>query len=61
MDRLRDETDQIIDETLKRINVDVLLANPDKALKLIVLNFIKENNNLFKQASNEGIKLAKSL
>jgi hypothetical protein len=61
MDQLRDETDQEVDKMLKRINVKSLLIDPNRAMKVFVLEFVKKNNKLFKRARVEGKKLAKSL
>jgi len=61
MDLLREQTDLKVDEILKKVNVELLLNDPEKALKLIVLTLIKDNSILFKQARDEGKKLATSL
>ncbi len=61
MDLLREQTDFKVDELLKKVNVKSLLIDSDKALKLIILTLIKENSILFKQAQNEGKKLARGL
>lgn len=61
LDLLREQTDHKVDETLKGIDVKVLLKNPDEAMKLIALKIIKDNSGLFKQARIEGQELAKSL
>jgi len=61
MDQLRDETDQEVDKMLKRINVKSLLIDPNRAMKVFVLEFLKKNNGLFKRARVEGKKLASSL
>ena len=44
MDKLRDETDLKVDETLKKINVNELIANPKEVLRFAVLQFLKKNN-----------------
>jgi hypothetical protein len=61
MDQLRDETDQEVDKMLKRINVKSLLIDPNRAMKVFVLEFLKKKNGLFKRARVEGKKLANSL
>jgi len=61
MDKSRDEVDKNVDEDLKKIDIKLLIANPDKYLKLFVLTFIKKNNKLFLDANKHGKTLAKSL
>ena len=61
LDILRDESAEEVDKLLKKINLDILLSNPEKALKLAILNYLKDNSELFKKARNEGQKLAASL
>ena len=61
MDELRNETDKRIDEILSSLNIDNLLENPEKFLKILVLKFLTDNNKMFKQATTEGKKLAESL
>lgn len=60
MDKLRDETDLLIDEMLKKLDINKILTD-NQYLKIKTLQFIKNNNNLFKSARVEGNKLAKSL
>ena len=61
MDLLREQANEKVDATFKKINIDVLLDDPKKILSLFTVNFIKKNNKLFKNARIEGKKLAESL
>lgn len=61
MDKAREEVDSNVDDSLKKIDIKLLIANPEKYLKLFVLTFIKKNNKLFLDASKHGKSLAKSL
>ena len=61
MDELRDETDLKVDETLARLDVNKLMTDPKETLRFAILQFLKKNNWMFKQARREGIKLADSL
>ena len=61
MDELRDESDVQVDGTLKNLDVNKLIANPKEILRFTILQFIKKNNWMFKQARQQGIKLTKSL
>lgn len=65
MDILRESSNEAIDAMIARIKPRALLMQDRqknvKMFKLLYLQYLKDNGNLFTKARKEGEKLAKSL
>ena len=65
MDKLRDQSNEAVDEMFSKIKPGVLLnASKDervKLFKMLYLNYLKQNAGLFMKAKDEGKKLGESL
>jgi hypothetical protein len=60
-DDLREQAEKLIDEHLKKLNVDRLVAEPKKVMNLLMQKIIKENKRLFARAAKNGRRLREKI
>lgn len=65
MDSIRDNIDTIVNEKLKRLDIDKLIVYDKKKrmqyIKALCLSVLQTENNIFKQAQREGRKFANGI
>ena len=60
-DELRTKINETTDNVISKLNVDALIADPEKAINALIKKIVSSNKETFKKSFSNGEKLEKKL